>query len=473
MGRGRAHSLSESAPVIITLREIDGIPILKPLTVYYNVFISLIQEVTRLGTVSFQERDEGVSYEFSLQASPSHIHRYFSIDPTSGDISVSSGVSSGFYRLNVSATSEAGTGYGRVEVYVSILTNTTLENAVVLVFSNVGEIEFASTTLEQFTKLLTEIIPCQRHQVEVFSVQESTEVAFAVRQPDLQSYIPPATILDRLLASQSLNRTNSSFSVNFTSQPCVDEPCPNLQRCLPIVQAFRYTDAEPLRALLNTETVYYSHPFSLAHICVCPKGYSRDGLCEAEIDECSPSPCHFGAACEDLVGDYRCDCPDFTLGKNCSIACPSTSCDACTPNPCLHGSMCRPTTGSRYQCSDMCPWEAQYRGPNCELRSLHFSDGSFAAFPPLGSALRVSISFRFATVASSGMLLYNGRVPGSHDYIAVELVIGQLKVGVSLGGGAVSLQTQSVWLLNDGQWHDVSILLENQVGSSLCILQDY
>ena len=49
------------------------------------------------------------------------------------------------------------------------------------------------------------------------------------------------------------------------------------------------------------------------------------------------------------------------------------------------------------------------------------------------------------------------------DYVAAELVIGQLRVGVSFGGVAAMLTTDSIWNLNDGQWRSVSIKLRNRV----------
>ena len=61
------------------------------------------------------------------------------------------------------------------------------------------------------------------------------------------------------------------------------------------------------------------------------------------------------------------------------------------------------------------------------------------------------------------MLLYTGQIGGHHDYLAVELQIGQLKVGVSLGGEAVVMTTESLQQLNDGRWHEVKVELDGQV----------
>ena len=462
------HDLSESVSVFITLAVEDGTPRLGPLSLYLNTFASLLPDNPwRLGAVQVLQRRAELQYTFSLQPSPPRIHHYFTIDPVLGEISAASGTPSGYYALNVSVSASTATGFGLVEVYVHVLTNATLESAVVAAFGDSSEIGFASIQLERFAQFLSDIIPCTRRQVEIFGIQARptepsvVEVAFAIRTPDLQNYLFPETIFNGLLANQSLARPTL---LEFIPDACVRDPCPNLLQCQPVVQLHRHTPQVPSKVLKATGLLYLSHAFAQAFTCTCPQGYSLEGLCGSEINECASNPCHFGAACEDLIGDYRCSCPEQTLGKNCSVVCPSHSCQPCDSSPCLHDSSCRETAESSYSC-DSCPWEEEYQGPNCELTSLHFTPGGFAAYPPLGSTARINVSFSFATVTPTGVLLYNGRVGGSHDYIAAELVIGQLQVGVSLGGGTVILKTESSTQLNDGRWHRVLIQLDPQVGS--------
>ena len=461
--------LSESVPVIITIMEDDGIPLLGPLTVYFNVYPSFLQPTQHLGRVRVRQRRDDTLYTFSLCPSSPLILSHFTIGHTTGEISVSSSVPSGYYTLNVSVTTATGTGYGAVEVYVHIIGNSTLESAVVVVFSNARETSFASIQLERFAQFLTEIVPCSRRQVEIIGVQhrgpstdEIVEVAFAVQRGDQQGYVPPDAILDRLWANEHL--ATPSTLLQFGSDVCVREPCPLFQQCRPELELYRYSSEAASRVLMTTDRFYWSHPFAQSHSCYCPDGFSRDEFCSNEINECDRSPCLFGAACKDLVGDYRCNCPEQTLGKNCSVVCPSSSCQPCSPSPCLHGSSCAVSQQdpSVHICT-LCPWRSEYRGPNCELTSLHFTTGSYVAFPPIGSKNRLTLSFRFATIAPSGVLLYSGRVGGLHDFLAVELVIGQLKVGVSLGGEAITMTTDSVWQLNNGQWHTVEVHLDEQV----------
>lgn len=466
------HHLSESVQVTITIMTDNGVPHLQPLTVYFNAYPPLLQPITALGRVRILQQRASTLYTFSLQPSSPLILRHFSIEPTTGEISVSSSVPSGSYTLNVSASTAMGMGYGVVEVNISILSNRTLESAVVVAFR---QRTFTSVQLVHFTQFVAEIVPCSRQQVQVIGIQnrgsprdEIVEVAFAVQRGDGQGYIIPDTILDQLAVHRHLSRP--STLLQFGSDICASEPCPYFQRCSPIVEVFRHSSQDAFQSLRTTELHYLSHPFDQSYRCQCPEGFSRDDLCSREINECDPSPCHFGAVCTDLVGDYRCDCPEQTLGKNCSIVCPSISCDPCSPSPCRHGSACThlsPQHPSSYACSSGCPWTSKYQGPNCELTSLHFTSGSYAAFSPLGSTTRLTVSFRFATIAPNGMLLYTGQTGGHRDHLTVELLIGQLKVSMSLGGEAVIMMTESLRQLNDGQWHEVTMELDSQVSKRL------
>ena len=464
----RHHHLSESVQLTITIMTDNGVPHLQPLTVYFNVYPPLLQPITALGRVRILQQRASTSYTFSLQPSSPLVLRHFSIEPTTGEISVSSSVPSGSYTLNVSASTAMGMGYGAVEVNISILSNRTLESAVVVAFR---QRTFTSVQLVHFTQFVAEIVPCSRQQVQVIGIQnrgsprdEIVEVAFAVQRGDGQGYVTQDTILDRLAVHRHLSRP--STLLQFGSDICASEPCPYFQRCSPIVEVFRHSSQDAFQSLRTTELHYLSHPFDQSYRCQCPEGFSRDDLCSREINECDPAPCQFGAVCTDLVGDYRCDCPEQTLGKNCSIVCPSISCDPCSPSPCRHGSTCThlaPQHPSSYACSSGCPWTSKYQGPNCELTSLHFTSGSYAVFSPLGSTTRLTVSFRFATIAPNGMLLYTGQTGGHRDHLTVELLIGQLKVSMSLGGEAVIMMTESLRQLNDGQWHEVTLELDSQV----------
>ncbi|XP_066057449.1 protein crumbs homolog 2 isoform X2 [Chamaea fasciata] len=88
--------------------------------------------------------------------------------------------------------------------------------------------------------------------------------------------------------------------------------------------------------------------------CACSAGWAGQ-RCEANIDDCQPSPCVHGD-CLDGVADFQCDCFRGFIGKRCDI-----NVDDCVRHQCLNGATC---VDGVYGYSCKCP--PQYSGPRCE-----------------------------------------------------------------------------------------------------------
>ena len=461
--------LQATATVLIEILPNSKIPRLRSLTAYLSVFTSLLSPWTTLGAVVL-ERPHNRPITYSLASSNPATDRFFSVNSLTGAISVSAAARRGHYSLEIVAASELGVGKGRVEVYVHTVSNSTLDNAVVVEFQGSSEIHFVSVVLENFAAAVTEIVPCSRDQVEIVSVQDEPNsrlsVVLAVRERGLRSYLPRELLLDRLHANKGSSRLQKVLS--FGSDACVSEPCPNFQQCSPTVHVQRMSPLRAYKVLQSTDEVYISHPFSPSFTCHCPPGNDLNDLCGVETDLCTPSPCHFDAPCRSLHNDYVCDCPPYTGGKNCSLVCPSSVCQPCLPDQCLHGSHCLPSLDrTTYSCIS-CPWPDAHSGPNCQLTSLHISSGGYAVFPGLNSVVKTKISFRFATVSPDGILVFSGRGSGSHDLLSVDLVQGQVRVTLSLGDPeeVITMTTNSRRRLNDGVWHEVALDLEAHLQAS-------
>lgn len=458
-------SLSSSVPVQVILRREDQIPRVQPLTIYISVFPSLLLPVTTLGSVEvIQPRLEAIT--FSLLPSPPLIHRYFRVAPGTGVISVLNSVPSGHYWLNVSASTSGGVGYGNISVILNRVSNSTLEDLVVVEFAAGSVARFVTHYLESFTRFVADLWTVPLEHVEVCGIQASqdssrhtVDLALAIRSRDYHTYIP-AGDLQAVLLSRA-----TAFALTFLPAPdaCINTPCPNLQVCDSLLQLHAPSDPAPLMTLETSHLLFHSHPFSLARRCQCPTGYSRSNHCSSEVNECEPNPCHFGVECTDQVGDYQCSCPPRSTGKNCSIVCPSDLCSPCNPTPCLNGT-CRPMYEG-YTCND-CP-SPHHRGVHCELNTLHFTPGSYLALQTTPSAAALSVTLNFSTLTPSGVLLYGGRYHPPADYISVELLIGQIIVGVSFGGVATVLRTESATMLNDGAWHRVELEIRNRVSMGI------
>lgn len=69
----------------------------------------------------------------------------------------------------------------------------------------------------------------------------------------------------------------------------------------------------------------------------------------------------------------------------------------------------------------------------------------------------------FATTEHSGLLLFNGRYDGKHDFIAVEVWQGQVRFRFSLFSHVVTVASNVNGGVIDGRWHKVEVAFQNRV----------
>ncbi|NXR46293.1 CRUM1 protein, partial [Hippolais icterina] len=115
---------------------------------------------------------------------------------------------------------------------------------------------------------------------------------------------------------------------------CASSPCLNAGTCQDLFNSFR---------------------------CACSAGWAGQ-RCEANIDDCQPSPCVHGD-CVDGLADFQCECFRGFIGKRCDI-----NVDDCVRHQCLNGATC---VDGVYGYSCKCP--PQYSGPRCDYLILALS----------------------------------------------------------------------------------------------------
>ncbi|KAL7633166.1 UNVERIFIED_CONTAM: hypothetical protein RMT77_016536 [Armadillidium vulgare] len=108
----------------------------------------------------------------------------------------------------------------------------------------------------------------------------------------------------------------------------------------------------------------------------------------------------------------------------------------------------------------LCP--LGYTGANCEkhvnLEVPSFNGSSLLVFPPLGSRslswLELELVFRASS--TDGVILYAGhRTDGTGDFIALTLSQAHVMVTINLGSGPLTLR--SLYPIQPGYWHSVSV----------------
>jgi hypothetical protein len=262
---------------------------------------------------------------------------------------------------------------------------------------------------------------------------------------DSSSNLDPCTTNPCLHGSRCLSTSTTSFacqcSVGFFGNSCESEynlcntaPCFNGGICQPGINAFKCSCPEGVAGRFCEV--------------LCPSGMTGPN-CDKPIDYCDSmglSYCQNGGTCESFGGKAICHCADGFYGEWCSHKL------SCSSSPCKRHGTCTSLPSGGYNCSCL----KGYEGPNCELTTTSFKLRSFRAFDSAFIEALGSIRLDFITVASHGLLVYNSQWQNGNavDFMAVEVVDGQVEGVVNLGSGTERLVVSDV-TVSDGRWHSV------------------
>ncbi|KAI5643828.1 cadherin domain-containing protein [Phthorimaea operculella] len=210
--------------------------------------------------------------------------------------------------------------------------------------------------------------------------------------------------------------------------------------------------------------------------CQCPQGFtgSREHyMCDTEVDLCYSSPCVNNGTCLRREGGYTCVCaPGFT-GVNCETILTKASCNINGDGSiCRGGSQCVARREGGILCQG-CTIDAAYTTSMCELRARSFPVSSFLTFPGLKRRHRFHLKLKFATQATSGLLLYNGRYNERHDFLALEIInsgAGRhngpgIRFTFALGGAKTEVTVEGK--VADGNWHTVEVEYFNRTATMI------
>uniref|UniRef100_F7FEK7 Cadherin EGF LAG seven-pass G-type receptor 3 n=1 Tax=Ornithorhynchus anatinus TaxID=9258 RepID=F7FEK7_ORNAN len=143
-------------------------------------------------------------------------------------------------------------------------------------------------------------------------------------------------------------------------------------------------------------------------------------------------------------------------GEDCEL---DSRAGRCVPGVCRNGGTCTNSPDGGFQCQ--CP-AGGFEKPYCEVSARSFPPKSFVMFRGLRQRFHLTLSLSFATLESSGLLFYNGRLNEKHDFIAVEIVDGQVQLKYSTGESSTLVSPFLPGGVSDGQWHTVQLRYYNK-----------
>ena len=98
-------------------------------------------------------------------------------------------------------------------------------------------------------------------------------------------------------------------------------------------------------------------------------------------------------------------------------------------------------------------------GATSDQPITYMHNKSFIAFPPLTTSPSVTlISFNIRTRSENALLLYNSGRLHSSDFLAAEIVSGEIHLSINKGNGVLKVESKKI--VNDGGWHAVELRIQ-------------
>nr|XP_017451421.1 cadherin EGF LAG seven-pass G-type receptor 3 isoform X4 [Rattus norvegicus] len=348
---------------------------------------------------------------------------------------------------------------------VVIITEELLANSLTVRLENMWQERFLSPLLGHFLEGVAAVLATPTEDVFIFNIQNDTDVGGTVLNVSFSALAPRGAgagaagpwfsseeLQEQLYVRRAALAARSLLDVlPFDDNVCLREPCENYMKC---VSVLRFDSSAPF--LASASTLFRPIQPIAGLRCRCPPGFTGD-FCETELDLCYSNPCRNGGACARREGGYTCVCrPRFT-GEDCEL---DTEAGRCVPGVCRNGGTCTNAPNGGFRCQ--CPAGGAFEGPRCEVAARSFPPSSFVMFRGLRQRFHLTLSLSFATVQPSGLLFYNGRLNEKHDFLALELVAGQVRLTYSTGESSTVVSPTVPGGLSDGQWHTVHLRYYNK-----------
>ncbi|KAF6198555.1 hypothetical protein GE061_008303 [Apolygus lucorum] len=468
--RATSAPLRSDAHLTVIVTDVnDNAPVLPDFQVIFNNF----RECFPSGSIGrIPATDADVSDKLRYRLLSGNNAQLVTLNDTSGELTLSPQLNTNVPKvamMEVSVSDGVNEVKAWMELTVRLISEDMLTNSVTVQLAEMTVEAFLSPLYSYFVEAVAAIVPCPKHNVYVFSVQDDPDIAdmrilnvsFSVRQPDGQM-LPAQLLQERVHLNRNLLNKLSTLQVQqFDDNLCVREPCLNFEECLTVLK-FGNASGFVASPTMLFRPIYPVTTFA----CRCPKGFigrKEHYLCDTEVNLCYSNPCKNGGDCKQAEGGFTCVCKQGFTGERCETDLSQTCKDSCP-----RGSTCMPLESGGYTCESCAPAGGSFQnyGRSCEARARSFYQGSYLTFQPIRQRNRVHISLKFSTVENHGLLLYNGRYNLRHDFVALELVDSwTVEFSFSLGSKVTSVHAVSPEPLNDGAWHIVTIFYYNRTAT--------
>ncbi|XP_006629223.2 protocadherin Fat 4 [Lepisosteus oculatus] len=430
-----------------------------------------------LGSVKPQDPDVQDIFRCSLT---SVVPSLFSITAGTCDLNSHSRSSDGTFEFTVRSSDGVHSAVNsNVRVFFVGFNNITIDNSILIQLDISNIRDFFTNHYLNFLRIANSQLAGLGTAVQLYGAFEQNNRTFlmAAVKRNHNQYVNPSGVATFFESTKDILHRQSGVRIDSVDyDPCTRNPCQNGGSCK------KHLSVGPqMKAEESIPVILVSNEPLQPYVCNCMPGYAGS-LCETDIDECLPLPCHNGGTCHNLVGGFSCTCPDGFTGMACerdvneclsnpckngalcqnfpgafSCLCKSgftgktceSSINYCECNPCFNGGSCQNGVDG-YYCH--CPFGVF--GKHCELNSYGFGELSYMEFPSLDPNNNY-IYIKFATIKDNALLMYNhdNKTGDKAEFLALEIFEGRMRFSFNLGSGTYKLMTMKQ--VSDGQFHTI------------------
>lgn len=408
-----------------------------------------------IGQINATDDDPFDKLTYSL-ANPDDNQNIFAIDMNEGFIRALPGLDIGKYHLNVTVSDEKFQSWGLIEIEVIAITESMIENAMVIKIYSIRVQDFFNNYLKNFIRSMKTLFKVRTNDVIILSVQQvisssttavatqkrrrhnneqydSVSLMFAITTNDNDDNHPShhlsrETIRAKLMENKYFieNQIGLSFDELSQRSQCQDIQCENGE-----CREELYLSENQITYVVSQKFTFVSPYHEFRFGCACMPGFGGQ-FCNETVNECYRNPCPANKECLPVSSSlgYICQCPFGKSGVDCN----------------QNAETCQSNERDVLVCYQ-------------EFNPMSFNGRSYVRY--LFVKRIDKLSFRFRTQQLRARILTQQT---DRSFIILEIVAGYIQYRFDCGEGEGLIRVHNLFV-SDGKWHEIIVERKDNTAS--------